>query len=146
MTWRCYLNKAANSYWIDSRLTTQRPSIRALRLVPDAPARLQSIGATVARADARRRNFAIPSWVAFSMIVLATFAMCVTVTMRAHAGRRAAEQKYESINSDVERLRNTNATLDREVSRLRTDPRAIEAAARTRLNMVRADEVVVPIK
>ncbi len=80
------------------------------------------------------------------MIVLATFAMCVTVTMRAHAGRRAAEQKYESINSDVERLRNTNATLDREVSRLRTDPRAIEAAARTRLNMVRADEVVVPIK
>ncbi len=80
------------------------------------------------------------------MIVLATFAMCVTVTMRTHAGMRAAEQKYESINSDVERLRNTNATLDREVSRLRTDPRAIEAAARTRLNMVRADEVVVPIK
>ena len=140
------MNKAANSYWIDSRLTTQRPLIRTLRLVPDAPARPQSVGATMTRADARRSNFAIPSWVVFSMIVLATFAMCVTVTIRTHAGMRAAEQKYNSINSDVERLRNTNATLDREVSRLRTDPRAIEAAARKRLNMVRADEVVVPIK
>jgi cell division protein FtsB len=79
------------------------------------------------------------------MIVFATFAVCVTVTMRTHAEMRTAEQKLQGVSSDVERLRGTNETLRREVERLRTDPRAIEAAARTRLNMVRANEVVVPL-
>ena len=79
------------------------------------------------------------------MVVLATFAVCVTVTMRTHAEMRGAEQKFQSVSSDVERLNGTNEALRREVERLRTDPRAIEAAARTRLNMVRANEVVVPV-
>ncbi len=94
----------------------------------------------------RRRGGIIPSWVIFGMIILATFALCVTVTMRTHAEMRVASQQFSTMNSDVEMLRNNNAALESEVRRLRTDPRAIETAARTRLNMVRANEIVVPVR
>ncbi len=50
------------------------------------------------------------------------------------------------MSMDVEQLRNTNASIQREVEQLRTNPRAIESAARARLNMVRANEIVVPIE
>ncbi|MBV9924962.1 MAG: septum formation initiator family protein [Acidobacteria bacterium] len=97
------------------------------------------------RADVRRRDFSIPSWVVFSMIMLATFAVCVTVTMRTHAARGAAEQRFSLMETEVQGIRQTNETLRRDVERLRKDPRTQEAAARARLNMVRADEVVVPL-
>ena len=98
------------------------------------------------RTKIRRRDLAIPSWVVFCMIMLATFAVCVTVTMRAQAEMRGAELKFEQTNADVERIRETNASLRRDVERLRKDPRAIEAAARARLNMVHPNEVVVPLE
>jgi cell division protein FtsB len=103
------------------------------------------VEAVGARAVARRRDFSLPSWVFFCTIMLATFAVCVTVTMRADAAVRGAAQKYEQANTDVEKIRDTNAALKREIERLRSDPRAIEAAARTRLNMVHPNEVVVPL-
>jgi cell division protein FtsB len=46
--------------------------------------------------------------------------------------------------SDVQQLRESNAVLEQEIRRLNSDPRAIETAARARLNMVRANEIVVP--
>jgi cell division protein FtsB len=98
------------------------------------------------RTDIRRRGGIIPSWVLFATIILATFALCVTVTMRTHAEMRAASEQYERISTDVEKLRSANAQIETEVQRLRTDPRAIEAAARTRLNMVRANEIIVPVE
>lgn len=138
------MNKAANSYWVDARLASQRPNSRALSLAPQAPA---SEHATHAPFEGvRRRDLSVPSWVVFCMIMLATFALCATVTFRTHAEMRGAEQKFESISDDVQKLRNTNESLKREVERLHTDPRAIEAAARTRLNMVRANEIVVPVE
>jgi cell division protein FtsB len=78
--------------------------------------------------------------------MLATFALCATVTMRTHAEMRVAEQKYNNVSTDVEQLRTTNEALRHEVEQLREDPRAIESAARSRLNMVRANEIVVPLK
>jgi cell division protein FtsB len=81
----------------------------------------------------------------FTMIMLATCALCVTVTMRTHAEMRSAEQKFSQIRTEVQALGNTNDSLRREVQRLQNDPRAIEAAARARLNMVRANEIVVPV-
>lgn len=143
------MNKAANSYWIDSRLATQRPATRTLTLV-SATTELSPVSAvsapTATRADVRRRSFSIPSWVVFASIILATFALCVTVTMRTHAEKRTAEQKFERMSTEVEQLRNRNAAIKREVERLRSDPRAIEAAARSSLNMVRSNEVVLPIE
>src|SRR5919205_2963205 len=134
---------SANPFWTDTRLATQRPSVRALSL--PSPAIETDVEAIGARAVASRREFSVPSWVFFCTIMLATFAVCVTVTMRANAAMSGAAQKYEQMNTDVEKIRDTNAALKREVERLRNDPRAIEAAARTRLNMVHPNEVVVPL-
>lgn len=50
------------------------------------------------------------------------------------------------MQNDVEELRNFNQSLRLQIDRLRSDPRAIEVAARTRLNMVRANEIVVPVE
>jgi cell division protein FtsB len=57
-----------------------------------------------------------------------------------------ASQQYVRMQSDVEGLRNSNQHLRREIEQLRNDPRTIEAAARSRLNMVRANEIVVPVE
>ena len=135
------MNKAANTYWIDDRLRTQRVTARALPSL--APVAREIIGT---RAEVRRRGGLLPSWVIFAIVALATFALCVTVTMRTHAEMRSASEQYEKMSADVDALRNTNASLELEVKRLRNDPRAIEAAARARLNMVRPNEIVVPVE
>jgi len=57
-----------------------------------------------------------------------------------------ASEQYVRMQGDVEQLRNANQTLRLEIKQLSSDPRAIEAAARTRLNMVRANEIVVPVE
>ena len=137
------MNKAADNYWTDSRLTAQQPAARALPLA--GPAREFSRELIGTRAEVRRRGGLIPSWALFTMIMLATFALCASVTMRTHAGMRAAGQKVEQSRADVQTLTNANESLRREVKRLREDDRAIESAARTRLNMVRPNEVIVPV-
>lgn len=98
------------------------------------------------RAEVRRRGGIIPSWVIFGMIILATFAVCVTVTLRTRAKMNMASEQYVKIQRDVQALRSGNRSLRLEVEQLRTDPRTIEAAARSRLNMVRANEIVVPVE
>ena len=138
------MNKAANTYWIDERLRAQRVTARSIPAISSALDFPREIIGT--RTEIRRRGGLIPSWVLFSTIILATLALCVTVTMRTHAERRVASEQYERLSSDVEILRNTNAQLEREVRRLHSDPRAIEAAARARLNMVRANEIVVAVE
>ena len=138
------MQKATNTYFIDARLASQRPASRAVAI--SVPGIVEEVTATAPRREvARRGSFAVPSWVFFCMIMLATFGLCVTVTMRTHAEMRSAEQKHGAVSGEVERLRETNDALRREAERLRTDARAVEAAARARLNMVRAGEVVVPI-
>jgi cell division protein FtsB len=80
------------------------------------------------------------------MIILATFAICVAVTLRTRTRMSMASEQYVRMQTDVEGLRNANQTLRREIEQLRHDPRTIEAAARSRLNMVRANEIVVPVE
>ncbi|HVF41473.1 MAG TPA: septum formation initiator family protein [Pyrinomonadaceae bacterium] len=135
---------SANPFWTDARLATQRPAARALTLPsPAVEAGAEAVGA---RAVARGRDLSVPSWVFFCTIMLATFAVCVTVTMRADAAMRGAAQRYEQMSTNVGQIRDTNEVLKREVERLRSDPRAIETAARARLNMLHPNEVVVPLK
>ena len=138
------MNKAANIYWVDNRLRTQRVATRDLPAL--APARELSREIIGTRTEIRRRGGLIPSWVFFITIILATFALCVTVTMRTHAEMRTASQQYEKLTSQVETLRNNNAALASEVQRLRNDPRSIESASRAHLKMVRPNEIIVPIK
>lgn len=98
------------------------------------------------RSEIRRRGGLIPSWVLFGMILLATFAICVTVNMRTRAKVSSASQQFAAMQQDVERLRDVNKALRTEVERLRNDPRAIEEAARANLNMIRSNEFIVPIE
>jgi len=109
---------------------------------------VQQISAEIlgTRTEVRRRGGIIPSWVVFGMILLATFAVCVTVNMRTHARVQVAAQQLTVMQTDVEALRSVNQSLKAEVQRLRTDPRTIELEARARLNMVRSNEFVVPVE
>ena len=138
------MSRVANTYWVDERIRSQRVTPRTGASL----ASVQQISAEIlgSRTEVRRRGGIIPSWVVFGMILLATFAVCVTVNMRTHAKVQIAAQQLSSMETDVEALRTINATLKAEVQSLRTDPRTIELAARSRLNMVRANEYVVPIE
>ena len=125
--------------------------MKAQRVTPRAtspfiPVREISLDIIGTRAEVRRRGGIIPSWVIFGMIILATFAVCVTVTMRTRAKLNLASQQYVRLQSDVSTLRSSNDALRREIDQLRNDPRTIESAARSRLNMVRANEIVVPVE
>ena len=139
------MNKAANTYWVDNRLQAQRVATRALPSLA-SPARELSREIIGTRTEIRRRGGLVPSWVGFVTIILATFALCVTVTMRTHAEMRAASQQYLKVSSEVETLRNSNAALASEVKRLRNDPHSIESAAREQLKMARVNEIIVPIE
>lgn len=138
------MNKVANSYWVDNRLQAQRVAARALPSL--APAHDLSREIIGTRTDIRRRGGLIPAWVFFVTIILATFALCVAVTMRTYAEKSAAAEQYNKMSSEVETLRGNNAALTSEVKRLRKDPRSIESASREQLKMVRSNEIVVPIE
>ena len=138
------MSRVANTYWVDERIRSQRVTARTGASLPSV--QQISIDILGTRTEVRRRGGIIPSWVVFGMILLATFAVCVTVNMRTHAKVQIAAQQLTAMQTDVEALRTVNATLKAEVQSLRTDPRTIERAARSRLNMVRANEYVVPVE
>ena len=138
------MSRVANTYWVDERIQSQRVSPRA----GGSLASVQQISIDIigTRTEVRRRGGIIPSWVVFGMILLATLAVCVTVNMRTRAKVQVAAQQLTVMQTDVEALRNVNQSLKTELQRLRTDPRTIELAARSRLNMVRSNEFVVPVE
>lgn len=137
------MSKVANTYWVDERIRAQRVTPRTNSLASVQQISLDIIGT---RTEVRRRGGIIPSWVVFGMILLATFAVCVTVNMRTRAKVQVAAQQLTVMQTDVEALRSVNQSMRTELERLRTDPRTIEIAARARLNMVRSNEFVVPVE
>ena len=137
------MSKVANTYWVDERIRSQRVTPRISSLASVQQISMEIIGT---RTEVRRRGEIIPSWVVFGMILLATFAVCVTVNMRTRAKVQVAAQQLTAMQTDVEALRSVNQSLKLELERLRTDPRTIELAARARLNMVRSNEFVIPVE
>jgi cell division protein FtsB len=137
------LSRVANTYWVDERIKAQRVMPRAASLGSMQQISIDLIGT---KTEIRRRGGIIPSWVVFGMVLLATLAVCVTVNMRTRTEVRVAAEQYSVMQTDVESLRSVNQTLKSEIDRLRTDPRAIETAARAKLNMVRANEFVIPVE
>jgi len=134
------LNRVANTYWNDRRLIAQRPLQRTLT-VPS----FEAAARTRERERAARQRL-FPSWAFFAMIMLAAFALCVSVNTRTYAELRAATAQHERVRAEVESLREGNAQLRAEIERLRTDPRAVERYARERLNMVRPNEIILPVE
>ena len=137
------MSRVANTYWVDERISSQRVLPRTASTLPSV--RELSLDLIGTRIEVRRRGGIIPSWVIFGMIILATIALCITVTLRTQAQMRTASEQYVRIQHDVDALRRGNAALERDVERLRRDPRAIELAARS-LNMARANEIIVPVE
>jgi cell division protein FtsB len=80
------------------------------------------------------------------MIILAASGLCVTATMRTYAQKQTASAGLSKLQQDVDVLRRANATLQTDLRRLQTDPKAIESAARSQLNMARANEIIVPVE
>ena len=138
------MSRVINSYWVDERIRAQRVAPRASSTF--ASVREISLDIIGTPAEVRRRGGVIPAWVIFGMVILGTFAICVAVTVRTRTRMSLASQQYVRMQGDVEELRNTNQSLRLEIQRLSFEPRTIEAAARSRLNMVRANEIVVPIE
>ena len=138
------MSRAANTYWVDERIRSQRVAPRAAS--PFAPVGEISLDIIGSRAEIRRRGGIIPSWVVFGMIILGTFAVCVTVTLRTRARMNVASQQFVRMQADVQALRSNNQALRLEVEHLRNDPLTIESAARSRLNMVRDNEIVVRVE
>jgi cell division protein FtsB len=138
------VSRVANTYWADERIQGQRVHPRS----NSSLAAMQQLSHEIigTPADVRRRGGIIPSWVVFGMILLATAAVCVTVNMRTYAKLSVATQEYSTLKSDVESARNMNEALRTQVQRLKSDPKAIETAARTRLNMVRSNEIIIPVQ
>lgn len=138
------MSRVINTYWVDERIRAQRVAPRESS--PFTSIREISRDIIGTPAEVRQRGGVIPSWVIFGMIILATFAICVAVTMRTRTRMALASQQYVRMQTDVENLRNANQSLRVEIERLSTDARTIEAAARSRLNMVRANEIVIPVE
>jgi len=138
------VNRVANNYWVDERIQAQRVAPRANSAMTMTSVQQVSIDIIGTKTEIRRRGGILPSWVIFSMILLATAAVCVTVNMRTRAKAQLAAGQFSTMESDVESLREINHALKLEVQRLKTDPRTIELAARSRLNMIRSNEYLVP--
>ena len=138
------MNRVANNYWVDERIQAQRVAPRANSSMTMTSVQQVSIDIIGTKTEIRRRGGILPSWVLFSMILLATTAVCVTVNMRTRAKAQLAAGQFSTMESDVESLREINHALKLEVQRLKTDPRTIELAARSRLNMIRSNEYLVP--
>lgn len=138
------MSRVVNTYWVDERIRSQRVASRAVS--PFTPVRDISLELIGSRAEIRHRGGLIPSWVLFGMIMLVTLAVCATVTVRTRARMNMASDQFVKMQSDVQTLRDTNNLLKFEVEQLRNNPRAIESAARKRLNMVRENEILVPIE
>ena len=138
------MSRVINTYWVDERIQAQRVAPRSAS--PFASVREISQDIIGTPAEVRRRGGIIPAWVIFSMIILATFAICVAVTIRTTTRMSLASEQYVRMQTSVEGLRNKNQALRLEIDQLRNDPRTIENAARRRLNMVRANEIVIPVE
>ena len=130
------MNRIGNTYWLSNRhpirVTAQAlPDFSAL----DMPRKI--IPATAIRLAL------IPSWVFLGMILLSTLGICSTVILRTRAESNASYFQYQRMVADLDTARRANESLQLEIHRMTTDPSIIESAARTRLGMVRPNDIVI---
>lgn len=85
----------------------------------------------------------IPSWVILATVLLATASICGTVVLRARAELNASSAQRQNVESEIQSLREANQNLQRDIQRLTKDPGTIELAARERLGMVKASDIVI---
>ena len=150
------MNKVVNTYSLNNRLATQRPTSFAAtanaRPVAGTPTQRKTPVFMPGRAEAReqiakraaaRRNKIIPNWIIFVFVVAITFTLCVILNFKTRSEMQTELQQQQQLHTEIEQLQNFNSALADEVRRLQSDPATIERAARERLGMVGAGETVL---
>jgi len=126
-----------NKHWLAHQRVTQRIAAQAFPAI--AAPNLQ-----LAAVRARNLLASIPSWLILVMIILAVLGTASTVISRMQSELKFSTQQYQRTASEIEVLRRGNASLGMEIRRMTDDPSTIESAARSRLGMVRPNDIVVP--
>lgn len=134
------MNRAGNTYWLSNRHGTQRAIAQALPEFSIREVSQEFIPTTIGRLGL------IPSWVILGMILLATLGICAAAIMRTRSESKTSLLQYQQVTADVDAARRVNESLRSEIRSMTTDPHIIESAARTRLGMVRPNDVVIPIE
>ena len=88
----------------------------------------------------------MPPWAILATVLLAASAICATVMVRSRAEFRSSSGQHDRLVSEIDFVRGANASLQVEIRRLTNDPNTIELAARERLGMVKANDVVVTME
>jgi len=124
-------------YWLSDQRVTQRIATQAFPAF--AAPNLQ-----LATVRVRHMFGSIPSWLILVMILLAVLGTASTVIGRMRSELQVSTRQYQRTASEIEFLRRGNASLGVEIRRMTNDPSTIESAARSRLGMVRPNDIVVP--
>ena len=127
-------------YWLSNRQTNQFAIANVL------PGLSQPSGFNAAITATIQRLTQIPSRVILGMILLAAVGICSTVIHRSRAQLTTSALQYQQMTSEIDVMRRSNASLAVEIGRMASDPTVIESSARARLGMVRANDIVVPIR
>lgn len=109
--------------------------------------RVERIGAAVKVSSVERRRVRVRRLVdgIILTVVLAAAATCVSVYSRAQGELGAALNKHQAAEEKVQDLKNRVEKLERDVTLLRTDPKAIELFARQKFGFVRSGDVVIKL-
>ena len=126
-----------NKHWLADQRVTQRIAAQAFPAI--AAPNLQ-----LAAVHVRNLLASIPSWLILVMIILAVLGTASTVIGRMRSELQSSTLQFQRTASEIEVLRRGNASLGMEIRRMRNDPSMIESAARSRLGMVRPNDIVVP--
>ena len=128
-----------NRYWLSNRHVTQRIAVQAFPAFATPNPSL-----TTVRILVRDWLAPIPAWILLVMIILAVLGTASTVIVRMRSELQFSSQQYQRTASEIEILRRDNALLGTEIRRMTNDPSMIESVARSRLGMVRPNDIVVP--
>jgi len=88
----------------------------------------------------------VPGWAILASVLLAASAICATVIVRSRAEFQSSSDQHEKLFNEIDSVRSAKTSLQLEIHRLTNDPNAIELAARERLGMVKANDVVVTME
>ena len=138
------MNRVTNNYSVGIASRAQRVTARALPALPRHGDFSRDLFGTIA--SVQHWAELIPSWVVLATILLTTVAVCATVIIRASSELQASSAQHQHMAAEIGAIREVNAALKLEVSRLQNDPVTIESAARSRLDMVRPNEIVVALE
>ncbi len=128
-----------NKYWLSNRPATHRIAVQAFPAFATP-----NPSFTTVRTLVRDWLAPVPAWIILVMVILAVLGTASTVIVRMRSELQLSSQQYERTASEIEILRRGNASLGTEIARMTNDSSMIESVARSKLGMVRPNDIVVP--